>query len=294
MANPTMNWARRIGFAATAPTTKQLEFISCTGGESRPHIDAPGIRGYRDELQTAVVEGLIIPDLQISMAPRYDELVLLLPHILGAAAAGTLFDLADSVPTCVFDVDWGQDIMRYAGCKISKAVFRSSKGGHLTLDLTVNCLTQTGSIAFPSIASTLTVVQPYIHHNLVATIVATAYKIDNFEFTIDNQILSDRHFNSQSRVDLPEQGRLTTISGDFPHTTDESALYGQAVTGVAATWVYTLGATSLTFTTPKIAAAKEPINITGRMGELVHRINFKVRKPDNTTATWSITLDSTP
>ena len=228
------------------------------------------------------------------MEPRPDELAALFEYILGGTPVGTAYSLAESVPACVFDVDWGQDIIRYTG-KIGKAVFRSSKGGKLTLDLSFfNYGAVDDTISFPSIASTLTVLQPFIHHQLVATVVATAYKIDNFEFTIDNMLLTDRHFNQQTRIDLPEQGRMTTISGDFAHTTDETALFGIAVTGVAATWVYTNAGMSLTFTTPKITAPKEPVTISGRLGETVRRINFEARKPDNTTAAWSVTLDSTP
>ncbi len=295
MANPTMGYARKVGIGATSTVDQQLQFMSCGIGKNQTHLQDDAMRGYRGRPAVSTVEGTYTVGGNLDLEPRPDELVVLLPWILGGNASGTTFPLAETVPERYLTIDKGADIYTYAGCKVNRATFRSSAGNQkLTLSLDVQGTTETGGESFPSIGATLTQLQPYLHHQLVATIGGTAYKLDNFELSIDNALMLDRFFNSQTRINLPEQDRLVTISADFPFRSDESSLYGIAVGGVAATWVYTNGAYSITFTTPKVTAPVEPVVIQNRNGEVVRRINFTARKTDDSTAELTVTNDSTP
>ena len=65
--------------------------------------------------------------------PAPDELDNLLPRILGAAAVGDVFDVAETLPSFTVFIDKVGDIFQYDDCKCNRATFRASAGGLPTM-----------------------------------------------------------------------------------------------------------------------------------------------------------------
>lgn len=290
--SPNMGFARRVGAAATAPSTKEFEFLSCAVAPIRQHIQSDGIRGVRGRQGEGVVDGVIAVGGPLVMEPRPDELDFWLPRIMGGGTNPN-YTLAETVPEFVLDVDKGGDIFRYSGMKVNTAQFASGMNRLLTLTMDLQGKTETGGITFPSISNTLTLLQPYIHHNLVVTLNSVTYVLDNVEVNINNALVLDRFLNSQTRTALPEGDRIITLAADFPFGDETDALYNLAVAGIPGSAVWTNGTVSLTFTFPKLQAPTSGPEIVSRGGEVMRRITFQARRSgssDEMTATNDSTV----
>lgn len=283
-----------LGFGLTGGAVNEpYEFRSEGIVKQESHVETGGIRGTRSHISENVSEGTYTVGGPLVLIPTPADLVTLLPKILGAAASGTTFALAETLPDFVAQIDRKTKVFAYSGCKVNKASFKSSKGNPLTLDLdiqgkkegsysgsTFTDITLGSAGTFPSL--TLSVLQPYMHHQLVLTIGGTAYEVDDIDITIDNALILDRFNNSQSRTELPEGDRIITVSATFPYSTSETALYNIATAGAAATAVYTNGNYSITFTFAVLqAAAKSPV-VQSRNGEIVLPIDFVARMSGST------------
>lgn len=275
----SMGHQTRIGISKASPTTQEIEFISCDMGAKNQHVQSDGIRGQRGRQSESVLDGIIDVSGSLVLEPRYEDLIVMLELILGTAAAPN-YTLAEVVPFFTLDFKKIADTYRYANCKVNTATFRSARNQPLQLTLDIVGKTETGSISFPNIAATLSALQPYIHHQLVMTIGGTAYELDNLEVSISNALLTDRYNNSQTRTDIPEGDRVITVSATFPFTTDQAALYGMAVAGLAGanTAVWTNGAHVLTMTFGKLQAPTISPGVGAKNQEITRTIQFNARK----------------
>lgn len=294
-AAATMGHARRVGMGATASAaaTREFEFLSCTVAPDNDHIQSPGIHGYRDYIAEGVAEGVKRVRGVLELEPRPDDLAFLLPYILGAAASGNNFALAETLPDFILDVDKGPKIVRYAGCKINSATFRSSANRPLSLSLDIVGQTETDGITFPSIASTLSTMQPYVHHQGVLTINSVVYNADDLEMVIDNSLLADRFFMSQTLIGIPEGDRIVGVSFTSPFTSDENALFNLAVAGLGGSLAYTNGAVSFTSTFGKLQKPQKGPGIPGKAQEVTNRHAFQSRRTGSTPSI-AVVNDSTP
>jgi hypothetical protein len=294
MGTPSMGHQALFGAGTANPVTSQFEFLSCDIGKRGTLIESPGMRGSRSYNKESVNTGPYTAGGSVVMEPRPDELVFWLPYILGAAASGTTFALAETVGEFYATVDKIAKVYTYAGCKVNQAVFESSPGQNLRMSLAIEGKTETQANAgtFPSISASLSVLQPYIHHQAVLTLGGTAYAIRNVRVTIDNGLILDRFDNSTTRTALPESDRIITLSCENPFTSDETALYDLAIAGVAGTLVYTNGNYSLTFTFANLKAAAESPVIGGRNIEIPLTLNFKAYM-SGATRELVVTNDST-
>jgi hypothetical protein len=293
----TMNYARRMATGNAAPTTQLHPFLRCTMSKTGAHVESEGIRGIRGRQAEDVVDGVYTVGGEIAVEPRPDNLDLWLQYCLGGVPTGTpaVTSPTDTLPEFFVDVDKGPKSMRYAGCKVNTAVFRSSSNQPLVLTMDVQGKTEDPTITFPSLTNA-SVIQPYIHHNIGLTgltIGGVNFNPDNVEVAIDNHLLLERFLASQTRTDIPEQDRTVSLTCDFPFTSDENTLYDIAVAGLAATLKYTMGGYSLLFTFAKLQAPTIGPTIDARTGELMHRISFRARR-SGSTAEVTATNDSTP
>lgn len=278
----TMNHARRVGLGLTAPTTLQVEFLTCTLGKQGQHVQSDGIRGQRERQSESVVEGIDDVGGELSLEPRVDNLETLLRIVLGGTPSGGVILPAAALPTFVVDVDKGQDVFRYAGCVVDTLTIRSSVNTPLQFSYNIVGTTEVGSTTFPSIANTLSALQPFIHHQLVATIDDVARKVANLEVTIANAVLRDRYYNSKTRLSAPPQDFIVSVSADLPFTADEADLYNVPVAGMPGGLVWTSGSTSLDLA---FGAMQKPVlspPISGRNGETVQRLTFQSRRLSTT------------
>lgn len=295
-AAATMGHARRVGIGATASAaaTREFEFLSCTVAPDNEHVQSDGMHGYRDYIAEGVVEGVKRVRGVLEIEPRPDDLAFLLPYILGAAASGTTFALAETLPDFILDVDKGPKICRYAGCKVNTATFKSAAGRPLSLALDIIGQTEDSTISpFPNIASTLSVLQPYVHHQGVLTLGGTVFNADDLEMLIDNALLGDRFYMSQTLIGIPEGNRIVTVSFTSPFTTDENTLFNVAVGGLTGSLAYTNGGVSFTSTFGKVQKPQKGPGLPAKVQEVTNRHVFQARR---TGATPSINVvnDSTP
>jgi len=103
--------------------------------------------------------------------------------------------------------------------------------------------------------------QPYVLHQGVLTINSNTYSMDNLEIVIDNGLLRDRYYNSQTRTEIPEGSRIVTVSFDNPFNADDTELYDIARAGLDGSVVFTNGNLScdFTFANLKMPRSRQPI-----------------------------------
>lgn len=283
----------KMGMGATSPVTQAIEFLNENLQKRGQIIETAGIRGTRSHPKERTREGTYTVDGQITLNPCPDELDFLLPYIVGGSESADDFPLAETLPEMYVTVDRIAKVFTYAGCKVNRATFRGREGQLLELSLELMGKTETegNSGTFPAL--TLTTAAPYIFHDAVMTIEATAYSIFDWELTIDNKLNGQRFTNSQSRTDIPAMDREVMVTVTVPYTSTEAALHDKSShkTGVAATCVFTNGGKSLTFTTPALQKAAESPTVPGRDQEIKLRLQFTAR---SSSGTAELTINNDP
>lgn len=261
MTTPSMGWASQFGIGAANLVTERYEAVSCAVGKNVTHLETQGLRGSRSHIAENVSEGTHTVGGSVVLRPNVAALQNLLPRILGGMPSGNNYPLADVLPSFFLAVDKVGAPYLYDGCKVNKAIFRSSKGRQLELELDIQGKTET-STAFPALA--LSTGQPFTHQEAVLTISGASRQVDNIALTIDNGLILDRFFNSRSRTDLPESDRTVMLTCETPFTSAEvSALYNQSVTPLAGSLVYTNGTSVLTFSFAALQVPTRPPVIHG-------------------------------
>lgn len=291
-STPSMGHASRFAISAESNGANgaEFEFVSCTLGKQGNLIVPEGIRGSRSRKKESVSAGTYTVGGQVVLEPRPDDLDTLLPYILGANAA-----LAETVSDFYAFVDKVGDVYTYAGCKVNTATFRSGPNGTVQLVLDLQGQTEAAEPAsFPDLSSTLSVLQPYVHHQGVLTLSNTTYEYNNPELIIDNGLLADRFLNSQTRAVLPESDRVITLRCENPFSSVEAAaLYDMAIAGLTTnSWVITNGNYSCTFSFANMKAPARGPEIAGRTQEIPLRLELQAFGDAN-TAEMTVTNDST-
>ncbi len=281
-STPSMGHATRFAISAEANGANgaEFEFVSCTIGKQGNLIIPEGIRGTRSHREESVSAGTYTAGGQVVLEPRPDDIDTWLPYILGANSA-----LAETISDFYAFVNKGGDIYTYAGCKVNQATFRSSPNGTVQMVLDIQGKTESAAPAtFPDLASTLSVLQPYVHHQGVLTLGNTAYEYNNPELVINNALLLDRFNNSQTRTVLPESDRIITFRCDTPFSSVEAAaLYDIAAAGLATnSWMLTNGNYSCTFSFVNVKAPTRGPEIPGRNQEVPLRLELQAFSDANT------------
>lgn len=215
--------------------------------------------------------------------PSDDEWDELLQWITGGTRSGAgtggspyVYPLAETVVERYVAQEKIAKVPVWASCKVNRATIRSSAGSPvLTCEMDIQGKTETlgNSGTFPAISASLTSDQPFLHQQLVCTLNSVVVLVDDVVLTIDNMLGLDRFFNSQTRTDLPEHGRLITLSMANPFNATDVALYNIAVAGITGSLVYTNGSHVLTFSFANLKAPPEALEGAQR-GEVMNRLNF--------------------
>lgn len=87
---------------------------------------------------------------------------------------------------------------------------------------------------------------------IVLTIGGTAYKIKSFEFSVDNMIASGQMENNLTRQIFESEGLAVGLNVNCAYRSDTKALYRQAITGAAASLLFTNGTNNYTITLPNL------------------------------------------
>lgn len=255
------------------------------------------MRGTVARDSESVSSGVSVVSGGISLIPRPDELVHLLPLITGGTFVGTTIDPALITDGFPFFFDRYTKQYTYAGCVFTRTTFASSAGQQLQLACELEGTTETednaGTIAFGSLSTQA----PLTHHMAVATLGGSAYNVDNIQISIENPVDAQRFFNSATRTEVPVLDRVVRVSMDFPYTSAViTNLYHLALAGIAANFIYTNGGMSLRFNFPCLQAAPENIEAAGKTAESRLRVEFTARTKsgDPIPQEYQIILDSTP
>lgn len=268
----TMGYATQFGLGpqhATSLATRQFEFQACSLNKRQQLVHADGIRGQRAPIGDATQQGTYEVNGSVMLLPRPDELDFLLPYILGQAEDANTFAFGESLPELVATLDKSLYVETYRGIKVARAIFRSSQGRPLTLELQLEGRTKDTPAAagtFPDIAGTLSAKLPYIHHHAAWTFDGTGIEVDQLVLTIDNRLETNHFGNSQARARLPEGEPAITLAFQTPHDAHFHAkLRDINPSGVsAASLQYDNGTDRLSIDFGRLQKPETPVDIRGK------------------------------
>ncbi len=271
-----MGHVSNFGTSDSGAIDEEFYFESCDFGKNGTVMERDGMRGTRSLSADDIKEGIFTCDGPVSLVPTPEDLDIWLPRILGASEAATdIFALAETLPEFNVGVDRGGDAYTYDGVKVNKATFRCSKGEPLRLLLDLIGKTETTGQTFPTL--TLSNAGFYAMHELVLTIESVEREVAEIEIVIDNQLVGDRHNNSQSVTDIPSGGRLITMKVVMPFSGANVALHNAAVTGAAGTAAWSFGGYSTSFAFAALQAPKQTPPVRGKTEETMLTKNFTAR-----------------
>jgi hypothetical protein len=275
-----MGFSRRFGAGPNAGgvATREFDFLSCDISASQELLISDGIRGTRSAVSQQATTGVKPVGGGVILEPRPDDLDFWLPYILGAEEATDVFALAETLPELCAVVDNVVKVYTYAGCKVNTARFSggANQKMQLALDLQGKTESEGAAASFPSIANTLSLLQPYTFQQGVLTLAdTTTYEFNNVEIAINNNLILDRYNNSETRTEIPCGPRVVTLACDLPFTADELARRAADATGIAATLKYTNGTRSLLFTFANLKKPLSPIQAGAKNAELTLRCQFQ-------------------
>lgn len=287
----SQGFASKLGIDTANPTTAAFEFVSESLMKKGTIIDPSGIRGVRGHQSERTRTGNYTVSGQIEMYPSPEELALLLPWVLGAAASGTTFALAETVPSRYVQIDRVAKVMTYAGVYVNSATFSGSEGTplKLTLDLIGQTETVGAAASFPSITAGTT--PPLLFTDAVLTVLSSSRAMKDISITIDNQLnVAFNNTVTASRITAGDRNVRVDIT--TPYTSSETALYEQALAGAAATAVFTNAGYSLSFAFATLQFPDQTPTVGGK-NEIPLKLSGVARRV-TTTQELIVTLDSTP
>lgn len=281
----------KLGLGAANPVTEAFEFLRDTVELEEVIIDASGIRGTRSVPKERSRSSQRMVKGQLVMNPTPVELANILPRILGAAAAGTTFALAETLPSFYMTSDRVTKVHTFSGCVVNKATFKGAVGAPLELTLDIMGVDETlgNPGTFPSLTLDITS-PPYILPDLALTIGGPAFTCDQFTLEIDNK-LEVRFGNSLTPTAINPTGREITLDTRVPFA-DAGSLYGTGSSGLAVNATFTNGGVSCLFAMAAVLFPKLSPVVDGR-GEIWLPIKGPARKSGSTNE-LIVTNDSTP
>lgn len=283
MGTPNVGKCVQLGIDTANPVTKQYEVLwPFDFGKRGSLVESNGLRGTRDRISSGVNVGVYTVGGRIPVDLRPDTADVWWNLILGGTKAGNDISPAETVPEFYVTVDRGADVATAAGCKVGVADLSGRSGEDLRLEMDVEGKTETIAAAgtFPSISSSLSIMQPFIFYQGVLTLGSATYMFDQFRLTVNNVLVLDRFMNSQSRTAIPEGDRVVTLQTNHPWTTDEkAALYDVHIAGFStATLVFTNGGNVMTITFGQLKVPVNPPTVRGRELEIMLPLNFTAYK----------------
>lgn len=279
-------------------SSEPYEFVSESLQKRGIILDTNGIRGTRSHAKERARNGTYSVEGTVTLHPSPVDLDLLLPRILGAAAAGDVFNVAETIPTFVVEVGRVGQTFNYSACKVNRATFRNSAGGLLELALDLIGVAETVDVIgnFPSLTLGVTAADaPYVMSDAVLVLAGNTIEAIDVEVLVDNALESRFATGSRTATSVTPTDRIVSLNVTIPFSTaNELALYDLEATGVGATMTltYTNGSLSTLFTFVSLIAPSNSPVITGKT-EVTLSLEFVARK-SGATAEIAVTSDATP
>lgn len=248
-------------------------------------LERNGLRGTRSHVADDARQGPYSVAGALQLEPTPDDLVFLLPWILGGSPTGTTYPLADTLPSFSLQIDRIAGVFTYAGCKVRRATFRGAKGGKVNLSLELAAQSETagaaGSFALPAVAASQ-VKGPYILGGDTSLVLnGVAREVAEFELVIDNGLVTDRFMNNLTVVSLPENDRQIALHTSHAYASQNVDLYNQALAGAAGTLILTNGGSSTAFSFGTLQVPAQSPTASSR-AEIMLRLEMAARKTGST------------
>jgi len=252
-----------ISAGASDASYSELEFLDgSTIGLQEQFNDSNGMTGSRTRTAARTRKGIRQVGGTLNFQPTSVELDRLLPWALGGTKSGNNIPLAETVPARWLIAYRDGIYHLYDGVKVQSITFSCSEGSLLSVSITVVGIDETETTAPTSPTVFDVTSSPYVMHDCVATVSATAYPFRSYQMSVANQ-LEVRHNNSQTPTSIHAIDRQVTVGMGLPYG-DAGALYGSAVGGVPVVATFTNGARSLVLSTPKVQVPRTPLPFGSR------------------------------
>lgn len=267
-------------------------------------VGGNGIRGTRSKPSERTRFGTGYVYGSITMNISAGDFLTLLPKILGAAASGTTFALAEDVPYFGVLIQRDYGVFEYQDCKVDKCTIRGrpaeiNEGGEpelltMTLDLIgkEEVLTTSWPGTPPSI-STASNITPYVICDVTTSQVSATREISEFVLVIDNH-LDARAVNSCRATSIRPKDRTVMLATRVPWNSTNAGLYNQALSGsvgATLTFAITSPAISTIFTFATLQTPRLSPNVDGKSPVFLELTS--VARSVTTTKELVVTNDST-
>ena len=253
-------------------------------------IGARSITGTRSGYTGITREGQYTVGGRISMYTSPADLDNWLPRVLGAAESSDDFALDESIPAFYMLIDRVGAVFQYNGCYVDRAVWRGSSGPGdeepelVEQILTVIGQTETLGTSWPSPEPSLSVAanrNPYSMAVSTLTVNGVTYQFNSFVLMVDNHV-RPRWVNSLYATALCPADRTVILRVTVPFTSADDAVYsglyyGNSITGVDASLVFTNTNVSTTFTFTGLQWAQSSPHVEGKK-EINLEIDFIARR----------------
>lgn len=271
---PIEGYTSKLAISATTTFAVQYEFLSSTLKMTTAPLVSVGLRGTRSRFSERTRYGNKLVGGTITMQPTPLEWTTLFPWILGGAASGTDYPLAETVPARYVALETDSSIkwQRFAGCKVARATIEASEGNPLSLSLDI-----VGTDEELQTAGTFTSLTPdadspfmFYDSNGAFTVASVAYAIKSFQLVIDNA-LDVKFFNSRTATSILARDRVITLNCAAELVSaNRTALVEGAETSAAAAITFTKGGQSLAFSMAALRGVLDTPTISGRSETMIN------------------------
>lgn len=207
----------------------------------------------------------------ISMVPRPDQMSILLPCLLGnAAATATTYKpagvICDFFQIGHYDPTAGiNTVFKYNDMVTNTWTLSASDSSPiLKLDWAVEGATRATAAGATWPVLPLSIVQPWVFRQCVLTVGASTYRIKDIRISGNNNLSTGDFYNSAYRTELPTQKQDFMLTHTTPFDLAQDLALLSLAANVTAQVVFTSGANILTIDFPSLFARPEDPSIQGR------------------------------
>lgn len=290
----------KLGIGSANPVDKRIRYKDEDLVAKLEIIDGNEINGELDREIELLRDGAIHVNGPINLTPNAVELSYLLQWILGGTPSGG--------PTVTYPVTQTNNLVEkyvtidrvikvftYTGCKVNRATFRAVQGGllELSLDLIGRTASEAAAGSFPVI--TLNFANgPFVFRDVVMSVAGTTVTPKEFTLTVDNMLMGDRFFNSQTLVSIDQPDRKITFETSLPYGDFQALKAGFTSAGTAVVATFTNAGAILAFSMGKVAIPYTDPGTPGRAELMLPVSGDAMRSGGGTVASLITTLNPGP
>ncbi len=255
--------------AAITSSAYEVEFTNESIEQIISIVNSDGVRGTRSLHSNRTRDRAQFVQGEITTHPSPADLDVWLPMILGAAASGDTFALAETIPAVAIAKYLDGEYFDFTGCHVNRAIFQSQAGGLVELKVqfmgTTEDATPSSWVPAGGMGSTAAD-QPYVHSDSTGALVlaSDAIAMMNWRLTIDNGI-DMRFTNSLTPTSLCPTTRSISLEFTLPfNSADEVDVYTDGTTAKTGTLTFTNGSVSTLFTFPALHQEPQTPKVQGK------------------------------